>query len=107
MSDQARSDPHELRDQEKLALHRHIADLLLRDPEVVIARAKANLARWRDSMGSQPYYLEWEDLLARLSPEDVASLITRNDAEGRRLRQSTPFVGVVPPEVRKSIFGEE
>lgn len=105
LRDSGQPDPHERRDQEKLELHKHVAEILRCSPEAVIQRARANLTRWQESMGSQPYYEEWQALLERLTPEEIAQVITRDDEVGRRLRQATPFVGVVPPDIVQEIFG--
>lgn len=94
--DRALEHGHRRRDDERLRLHRLIAQRLLRNPAETVAIARANLRRWRESMGPQPYYEEWENLLDTHTPQELASLISADDEQGRRLRQSTPFVGVVP-----------
>jgi hypothetical protein len=98
-------DRHRLRDKEKLQLHHLIAEHLQRDPERVLGIARTNLARWRERLGPQPYYAEWGDILRTRPPSEIIALITADDDEGRRLRQSTPFVGVAKAEERASIFG--
>jgi hypothetical protein len=96
---------HARRDDEKLRLHRAIAQQLLREPERVLGIAEANLRRWRERDEDTPYYEEWEDLLRTLGVQELAALIVSDSEEARRLRQSTPFVGVVPREERDTILG--
>lgn len=103
----ASQNAHTRRDDEKLRLHRAVARELLRDPERVLAIARTNLRRWRDRNTDAPYYEEWEDLLHTLSVQELAALIVRDSEEARRLRQSTPFVDVVPREERDRILGIE
>lgn len=98
---------HAGRDDEKMRLHRAIAQHLLRDPKRVLAIARANLRRWREQDADTPYYEEWDDLLRTLSVQELADLIVADSEEARRLRQSTPFVGVVPREERDKILGVE
>jgi hypothetical protein len=96
---------HGLRDLEKLLFHHLIADRLAQDPQRVLGIARANLDRWTSNEpDTKPYYGEWRDLLASRSVTELIALITADDEEGRRLRQSTPFVGVVTPEERERTF---
>lgn len=101
-------DPHTRRDAEKLRFHRAIAERLRKDPEAALAIARRNLARWQATMGPMPYYKEWEEILETRSVSDLIDMITGDDEQGQRLRQSTPFVGVVTAEERDDLpgFGE-
>lgn len=92
---------HELRDAEKLALHERIAQHLIADPNRVIAIARSNLTRWHTAQAVEDVYVqEWQQILTTLSISDLVQLITADTDEGRRLRQSTPFVGVVSGQER-------
>jgi hypothetical protein len=95
---------HERRDLEKLRLHRVIAEYLRDDPEGVLSVARENLRRWQELAGPTPYYEEWERLLSNLGTEELVDLITSESEEATRLRQSTPFAGVVPPSVRAAVI---
>jgi hypothetical protein len=96
---------HARRDEEKMRLHRAVAQQLLRDPEGVLAIARTNLRRWLEQDENTPYYEEWDDLLRTLSVQELADLIVADSEEARRLRQSTPFVGVISREERDKILG--
>lgn len=95
---------HARRDDEKLRLHYAVARELLRDPERVLAIAKDNLRRWLSRDADAPCYEEWNEILRASSVEEVVALITADTEDARRLRQSTPFVGVVPREERDTIL---
>jgi hypothetical protein len=98
-------DIHRLRDAERLALHEFIADHLRAEPEKVLAIARANLERWLGSdPDSQPYYREWQEIIESRPLTDILALITSETEEGRRLRQSTPFTGVVTQQERERAF---
>ncbi len=81
-----------------LELAHRVADHLGDHPERIVL-ARDNLARWKvrnvDSPRLIRCYEEWEAILARPVAEIQAVLLARTD-EGQRLRQTSPFVGVVP-----------
>jgi hypothetical protein len=86
-------------DQVSLELARRVADRLRLNPEL-LEIARANLARWsrqNASVGSLlRNYAEWEDILSR--PVDEICDVLCSDAEdAQRLRQNSPFVGVLTP----------
>lgn len=97
-------DAHARRDDEKLRLHHAVARLLLRDPERVLAIARDNLRRWRLDDADAPYYEEWDEILRTRGVHELAEFIVADSEDARRLRQSTPFVGVVPREERDAIL---
>ena len=71
----------------------------------LFGKARENLARWRERMDPLPQSLaEWEEILAARSREEVLAILVADDDEGRRLRQSSPFVGVLSQTERKAIF---
>lgn len=91
---------HEQLTKRSLAFHRLVAERVRHDPSLV-AVASANLVRWRAASGLRvPSYLgEWEAILAQ--GLDYALMVaTRDDGESDRLRQSTPFAGVLSPKER-------
>lgn len=96
---------HAKRDEERLQLHRVIARMLLEDPERVLSIARDNLRRWRLQDPDAPYYEEWDQLLRGSGAAELAELLVADSEDARRLRQSTPFVGVVPQEERDRIVG--
>jgi hypothetical protein len=94
---------HRLLDARSLAMHAVIAAKVERDPRL-LEIARRNLDRWRaQGRKAPPRWLdEWRALLERPWPE-VAAAMTDLGEEGARLRQSSPFAGVLTPEERQRI----
>jgi len=89
---------HAYHDAVSLELARRAADRLDEHPER-IALARDNLRRWMErnasAAGLVRCYQEWLAILDRPVDEIQAILLAETD-EGQRLRQSSPFAGVVP-----------
>ena len=98
---------HQFLDQLNLAYHREVALRLLADPEAVLSQARNNLSRWlaeyEASDGGARCLEEWQHLLATHSVTQLAAIITEDSDEGQRLRQSTPFTGILSAEERKEL----
>jgi hypothetical protein len=66
-----------------------------------IELAKSNLDRWSRLNSDAPAllasYQEWREILQRPVEEIIATLIATTD-EGQRLRQNSPFAGVLSPK---------
>jgi hypothetical protein len=90
---------HEVQDQASLEMARRVAAGLDDHPEW-IDHARENLRRWRRRNADVPSllacYAPWETILDRPVAEIVATLL-RDDEDGRRLRQNSPFAGVLWP----------
>lgn len=88
---------HEVQDRISAELARRVAERLRHSPELVDF-ARANLARWRSLNADAPSlircYDEWEEILKRPS-EDVCNVLCGNSDEHQRLRQNSPFAGVL------------
>jgi hypothetical protein len=98
---------HEFLDQLALAYHRAIAVRLLTRPNEVLRIAEENLQRWQQvhaGTGTLQAVEEWKTLLATNSLPELAAILTEDSEEGQRLRQSTPFPGVLSKEEREEIF---
>lgn len=91
---------HEVQDAVSLELARRIASGLPQHPEWLVI-ARANLERWsRQNLNAASLlrcYAEWQELLARPVSEICKALIAESD-DGQRLRQNSPFAGVLPPD---------
>jgi hypothetical protein len=91
---------HQVQDQVSLELARRVAAGLPKHPEW-LKIARANLERWsrknHDAPGLLRCYREWEQLLTRPST-DIAAILTAAGDDGQRLRQNSPFVGVLSPQ---------
>ena len=100
---------HEFQDAVSLELGRRIAARLRASP-ALLEVARANLVRWsRQNAGSPSLlrcYAEWQTLLAH-PVQDICELLCSESEEARRLRQNSPFVGILPAaevwEIKKQL----
>jgi hypothetical protein len=97
------NDHHRL-DMRSLALHEAIAAKLLVRPEL-IDRAKANLARWQRGSVEEYWMKEWNEILA-LPVEDVVRFLRESSERATRLRQSSPFPGVLTEQERMEVLAK-
>ena len=95
---------HRLLEIRSLALHALIARKIDRNPRLLDI-ARANLRRWKLRAAQPPpaYLDEWSAILEQPWP-DVARFITDCSENAVRLRQSSPFAGVLDPQERKRIY---
>ena len=94
---------HRRLDARSLALHALIAHKLVRDPGV-LDQARRNLDRWRAARGEEPAALaEWRAILKRPRRE-VAALLVDPGENATRLRQSSPFTGVLTAAQRRRVY---
>src|SRR5262245_21093551 len=68
----------------------------LRPDARLLRLAQANLRRWkaRDGKRPRPVFLEWQRILDYLSPNEIADFLVSDTPMVRRLRQSSPFMGL-------------
>ncbi|BDG61013.1 hypothetical protein [Caldinitratiruptor microaerophilus] len=86
--------------------HQLVAEKLKAQPERVLAKARANLARLRrQHPNSEPYMARWQALLEGPLDELLNVMVSPGE-DARALRQCTPFAGVVPPRERSAAFRE-
>ena len=85
-----------------LAMHRVIAEKLRNNPGLLEA-AGENIRRWRRQGVDVTAFAEWEAILGRGVAETVR-VLTDPSEEGTRLRQSTPFTGVLTPAERRRFY---
>ncbi len=97
---------HHLIDERSRAFDRVIAGKLRADPTLA-DKARSNIARWLEtaSAGSRPDLLEWQRLLAGPFDELLATM-EATDEHATRLRQSSPFCGILTPDERLHIIRE-
>ena len=97
---------HRLIDERSLAFSRLIADKLRADPTLV-QLARGNPERWlRDcSNRTRPALVEWCALLDGPIYE-LLNFLTSQEERAVRLRQSSPFAGILTPEERAVILRE-
>lgn len=95
---------HQVIDARSLELHRRIAAKIRRNP-ALLAIPKNNIKRWL-SQGhgdTNSALYEWQKIL-RKPLDKILAILTTDDEEGCRLRQSSPFTGVLTPKERTKIF---
>ena len=92
---------HRRLDRRSLALHEAVADAIRRDP-AVIDRALDNLSRWEMTV-SGSWIDEWRVLL-RGSRDALLAFLVEQSERADRLRQSSPFTGVLSDDERRRII---
>lgn len=97
---------HRLIDERSLAFDRRIA-AKLREDATLVDKARANLNRWLVTCapGVRPDLLEWRRLLDGPFPVLLA-LLEGTSENATRLRQSSPFCGILTPGERTGILRE-
>ena len=95
---------HRLLEARSLAMHAVIARKIERDP-TLLAIAHRNLQRWRiRGKDAPPAWLEeWQEVLKQ-PWQHIAALITEPSENGARLRQSSPFAGILTSKERWRIY---
>lgn len=89
-----------------MALGRRTAAEVLRDPDDLLARARARVAAVLAEEGSRPgqrrWAAEWQRILAGPLERVIAALIDPGE-RGYELRQNTPFTGVLTDDERLAV----
>jgi hypothetical protein len=93
---------HEWIDKRSLALHEAVAARLEAQPQLLEV-ARANLKRW---LAARPAAAlrEWQRLLDSLPLPQLVQLLRSPEEEAVRLRQSSPFAGILSPAERQAIL---
>ncbi len=83
---------------------RLIARKLRRQPDLV-RLAIRNLRRWQrqDNQRPRAAFEEWDLILSRLRPREIADFLASDTPRARRLRQSSPFAGALTETERRAI----
>jgi hypothetical protein len=93
---------HEWIDRRSLALHEAVAAKLEAAP-ALLEVARANLSRWLHANPSAAL-MEWGGVLERSSLPELVALLRSTSESAVRLRQSSPFAGVLTREEREVIL---
>ncbi|TXI74553.1 MAG: hypothetical protein E6Q43_04380 [Dokdonella sp.] len=92
---------HRRFDQRSLALHSAVAEAIRRNPDG-IRRALLNLERWEKSLQGS-WISEWRALL--LGPQEaLLAFLTERSERADRMRQSSPFTGLLSAAERRRIY---
>lgn len=95
---------HQWIDYVDLMAHRAMARKIRRQPKL-FSRARRNITRWEKSNRGCPQPLqEWKRILRENNLATVLRIMTRADEEGNRLRQSSPFCGILTEREREAIW---
>lgn len=88
---------HQAIDAENELQDRLLAQRLRRDSRL-LRLAQSNLRRWRARDGQRPrqVFVEWQRILDYLSRREIADFLVSDTPMARRLRQSSPFLGLFP-----------
>jgi len=70
--------------------------------EAIRKKSKENLTRWKRQGTWGPAYAEWREILDQDDAELMKTMIGRDD-RSNRLRQSMPYVGLLPKEVIEAL----
>jgi hypothetical protein len=91
---------HQWLDRCNLAMARRIAEKIREKPELMEIPRRV-LRRWKRLHRPWPPALrEWEKILAKYTTERILEILTQDNDEGQRLRQSDPFVGILTEKER-------
>jgi excisionase family DNA binding protein len=91
---------------ETLWLHRAVAGRLVRDPGAILAAAAINLRRLRrlhPEGGDWDWLDRWDAVLDQ-GVEAVLEALTSSSAAAVRLRETSPFMGILPEGERQAVL---
>ncbi len=84
---------------------RVIADRIARDPSIVDdAKRYIEKRMLSASPGEQLELREWQHILSAMSSPRLRRFLVSDDARATRLRQSSPFIGVLSDQERRRLF---
>jgi antitoxin component of MazEF toxin-antitoxin module len=88
---------HEVLDELKRKLASEVVSRF--SPNLIRAHGLANLNRWRKNGVWGQTYTEWLEILESASDGELFAAMLGRDENSNRLRQSPPYVGLLPREV--------
>lgn len=94
---------HQRLDARSLAMHRLIARRIQLRPDQYLSKVQARLQRWNALHPDRPCIREWLGWLERPLPELLNFLVDESET-ATRLRQSSPFCGILSPQERKQFI---
>jgi transposase-like protein len=96
---------HDRSDRFSLLLHREVARAIESDAGV-LARGRRNILRWQAVHGNS--VRAWDEWLTLLNAgtDEVLKVILDEGEEATRLRQSSPFAGIIPNRRRWELLKE-
>lgn len=99
---------HKRIEERSLALHKEIASRILKDPRL-LEIPRANLRKLEELLSREArrppgWLLEWKRILEEMAPDELAAFLVSPDEKATRLRQSSPFSGILTPRERWKIY---
>ena len=96
---------HQYIDDRSLELHRAILKKIRHSPSL-LEIARENIGNWlsKNDRGPLDPTLEWKEIFDRSTFDEILSWLDREDEEATRLRQSSPFAGILSDTERMSIL---
>ena len=95
---------HEVLDDLKRKLASEVASRFT--PKLIRAHSLGNLHRWQRNGVWGPVYGEWKTLLEGTNDGELFAAMLGRDEHSNRLRQSPPYVGLLPREVVRRLNEE-
>lgn len=99
---------HQFLDRLALAFHLAVAARLTSAPDLVLRQARKNLNHWlklhTPNSRTGKSLLEWQKLIESRNLGVLLAKMTEDTDEGQRLRQSSPFVGVLSPQEQEELI---
>ena len=99
-----RKSSHDALDELKLKLASEVVTRF--SATLIRAKALGNLSRWKKSGVWGPVYTEWQEILENGSDGDLFAALLGRDENSNRLRQSPPYVGLLPRDVVEKLNEE-
>jgi len=95
-------------EERSIALHLAVAERIRENPKLMEEAIK-NLRRYLQQSFSESRkpassLLEWQEILEKQSQEEVLEFMVSDNEKARRLRQSSPFAGIITPQERWRIY---
>ena len=94
---------HQLHETRSLKMHLLVADRYRQSPAEVIRFWLMNLKRWQQNGVDCDDFLIWEEIL-HWAPHRLPEILSGSGEEAVRLRQSSPFAGLIADESRQKIL---
>ena len=95
---------HQIHESRSLRMHRKVAELLRQDPKGAIRYALGNLDRWQLQGVECDDFEIWRKILLAGPSDKLLEALIGMDDEAVRLRQSSPFAGMVSNDDRQQIL---
>jgi hypothetical protein len=94
---------HSRLDERSLALHQLVAEKVRAEP-ALLDKARGNMRRWQGTNASpSPALAEWEQILGGPVNQVLMLLVERSE-RATRLRQSSPFGGILTEAERRAVY---